>query len=147
MLTGFNTDFRYKGTVYHVQTEDNGTSNPVIVTLLYKGGAILASRKTSYADILKFNKLEKVVREIMEEQHKQVIKDLVAGKFSSREGQVSQSDIPASVKASVPSVKTKAEHGAETEEEAVERSLEEKGLDTEILDYLASEDDQGEKGD
>ncbi len=141
MLTGFNTDFRYKGTVYHVQTEDNGTSNPVIVTLLYKGGAILASRKTSYADILKFNKLEKVVREIMEEQHKQVIKDLVAGKFSVKEEQVSKPDIPAPSPGPGPVVKTKADHGAETAQEARERSLEEKGLDTEILDYLASEDD------
>ena len=83
----------------------------------------------------------------MEEQHKQVIKDLVAGKFSSKAGQVSQADMPAPAKASGPSVKTKAQHGNETEEEAVKRSLEEKGLDTEILDYLASEDDQGEKGD
>ncbi len=146
MLTGFNTDFRYKGTVYHVQTEDNGTSNPVIVTLLYKGGAILAARKTSYADILKFDKLEKVVREIMEEQHKQVIKDLVAGKFLSKEGQVSKPDMPALVPVSSPAVKTKAEHGTETVEEALERALKEKGLDTEILDYLESEDDGDKKG-
>ncbi len=95
MLTGFNTDFRYKGTVYHVQTEDNGLSNPVIVTLLYRGGAILASRKTSYADILKFNKLEQVVREIMEEQHKQVIKDLVAGQFAAKEENLPKPEMPA----------------------------------------------------
>ncbi len=82
MLTGFNTDFKYKGIVYHVQTEDNGINNPTIITLLYQGGAILASRKVSYADILKFEKLEVVVRELMENQHKQVIKDLIAGKFS-----------------------------------------------------------------
>src|SRR5512143_3961272 len=87
MLTGFNTDFKYKGVVYHVQTEDTGRNNPTIVTLLYQGGAILASRKTSYADIIKFEKLDKVVRELMEEQHKQVIRDLVSGKFERQEGQ------------------------------------------------------------
>ncbi|MGC2424661.1 MAG: hypothetical protein WA666_09940 [Nitrospirota bacterium] len=141
MLTGFNTDFRYKGTVYHVQTEDNGLSNPVIVTLLYRGGAILASRKTSYADILKFNKLEQVVREIMEEQHKQVIKDLVAGQFTAKEENISKPDVPAPDLSAGTSVKTKAEHKDETAEEARERPLEEKGLDSEILDYLASEDD------
>jgi hypothetical protein len=141
MLTGFNTDFRYKGTVYHVQTEDNGVGNPVIVTLLYRGGAILASRKTSYADILKFNKLEKVVREIMEEQHKQVIKDLVAGSFTLKEEKLPDSDMPAPSLSAAPAVKTRAEHRAKTAEEAGERPLEEKGLDSEILDYLASEDD------
>jgi cobalamin biosynthesis protein CbiG len=141
MLTGFNTDFRYKGTVYHVQTEDNGLSNPVIVTLLYRGGAILASRKTSYADILKFNKLERVVREIMEEQHKQVIKDLVAGQFTAKEENISNPDMPVPDLSAAPLVKTKAEHKAETAEEAKERPLEERGLDREILDYLASEDD------
>ena len=141
MLTGFNTDFRYKGTVYHVQTEDNGLRNPVIVTLLYRGGAILASRKTSYADILKFNKLEQVVREIMEEQHKQVIKDLVAGQFAAKEENLPNPDMPAPDLNAAPAVKTKAEHKAETAEEARERPLEERGLDSEILDYLASEDD------
>jgi hypothetical protein len=141
MLTGFNTDFRYKGTVYHVQTEDNGLNNPVIVTLLYRGGAILASRKTSYGDILKFNKLEQVVREIMEEQHKQVIKDLVAGQFTAKEENLSSPDMPAPDLNAAPAVKTKAEHKAETAEEARERPFEERGLDREILDYLASEDD------
>ena len=44
MITGFNTDVKYKGVVYHVQTEDKGTANPLIETLIYKGGEILGSR-------------------------------------------------------------------------------------------------------
>jgi hypothetical protein len=47
MVPGFNTDFKYRGETYHVQTEDNGLANPVVVTLLYHKGAILASRRTS----------------------------------------------------------------------------------------------------
>jgi hypothetical protein len=119
MLTGFNTDFKYKGTVYHVQTEDNGINNPTIITLLYQGGAILASRKTSYGDILKFEKLEMVVKELMENQHKQVIKDLIAGKFV-RPGEKMEPEKP------------------EPEPEAEENNA--KTLDDVILDYLASED-------
>lgn len=115
MLTGFNTDFKYKGTVYHVQTEDNGMNNPTIITLLYEGGAILASRKTSYGDILKFEKLEMVVKELMEVQHKQVIKDLIAGKFA-KPGEKAEPEV------------------AEPEPEVA------KTLDDVILDYLASED-------
>jgi len=83
MLIGFNTDFRFQGKLFHVQTEDNGVQNPVIVTLLYHGGTILASRKLSYADIIKYEKLETVVRDLMENQHKQIIRDLVSGKVST----------------------------------------------------------------
>ncbi|MFZ3121795.1 MAG: hypothetical protein WA104_00255 [Thermodesulfovibrionales bacterium] len=45
MLVGYNNNVTYKGKVYHVQTEDSGLNNPVIVTLLYFKGTILASKK------------------------------------------------------------------------------------------------------
>ena len=61
MVVGFNHNFRYKGEVYHIQTEDSGVKSPNIVTLLYQGGTILGSKKTSYADIAKVDNLEKVV--------------------------------------------------------------------------------------
>ncbi len=51
MITGFNQDVSYKGTVYHVQTEDRGKGNPLIETLIYVGGEIVASRRTSYEDL------------------------------------------------------------------------------------------------
>ena len=50
MITGFNTDVKYRGVVYHVQTEDKGPQNPLIETLIYKGGEILGSRRLPYAD-------------------------------------------------------------------------------------------------
>ena len=124
MLTGFNTDFRYKGTVYHVQTEDNGVGNPYIVTLLYKGGAILASRKTSYADIIKSEYLEKVVMDLMKQQHKQVVKDLIGGKLGpvedTRDTGVKDTEGPGPA-------------GAADAD---------KGLDSIILDYLSGLDDR-----
>jgi hypothetical protein len=81
MLTGYNTDFKFQGKIYHVQTEDGGLNSPSITSLLYYQGAILASRKTSYADIIKADCLEEVVREIMMEQHRQMIRDLMHGKL------------------------------------------------------------------
>ncbi len=132
MLTGFNTDFKYKGIVYHVQTEDNGINNPVIVTLLYQGGAILASKKTSYSDIIKSEHLETVVKELMEHQHKQIIKDLVAAKF----GPVPEGP--------------KQEKKEQSKEEKVKSEagpfgagiISAKSLDEVILDYLSSEEDK-----
>jgi len=83
MLTGYNTDFKFQGKVYHCQTEDGGAGSPFITSLLYFQGAILASRKTSYADILKADCLDEVVRELMMEQHKQMIRDLMQGKLNA----------------------------------------------------------------
>lgn len=81
MVVGFNHNFKYNGTVYHIQTEDGGLGSPNIVTLLYHGGTILASRKTSYADILKADHLEKVVEDLMKEQHKEMLRNLRSGEF------------------------------------------------------------------
>ncbi|PNU19664.1 hypothetical protein C2E25_11205 [Geothermobacter hydrogeniphilus] len=84
MIVGFNHNFRYKGELYHVQTEDGGLKSPTIVTLLYCGGTILASQKTSYADITKVDNLGQVVEDLMKEQHKEMLRRLKDGEFDDR---------------------------------------------------------------
>jgi hypothetical protein len=81
MVVGFNHNFRYKGEVYHIQTEDSGVKSPNIVTLLYQGGTILASKKTSYADISKVDNLGQVVEGLMKEQHKDMLRGLKSGEY------------------------------------------------------------------
>lgn len=81
MVVGFNHNFRYQGEVYHVQTEDSGLKNPHIITLLYRGGTILASKKTSYADIARVDNLDQVVEDLMKEQHKEMLRRLKDGEF------------------------------------------------------------------
>jgi hypothetical protein len=84
MVVGFNHNVKYRGDIFHIQTEDSGLANPHIITLLYRGGTILASKKTSYADIIKMENLEKVVEELMKEQHKAMLRNLKAGLFDER---------------------------------------------------------------
>ena len=84
MVLGYNHNVMYKGEIFHVQTEDSGVTNPHIITLLYRGGAILSSKKTSYADILKMDKLQVVVEELMKEQHKEMMRRLKAGDFDEK---------------------------------------------------------------
>lgn len=81
MVVGFNHNFKYKGVVYHVQTEDSGIKNPHFITLLYREGTILASKKTSYADIIKVDNLEQVVEDMMKEQHQGMLRRLKNGEF------------------------------------------------------------------
>jgi hypothetical protein len=81
MVVGFNHNFLYKNEMFHVQTEDGGLKSPNIITLLYRGGTILASKKTSYADITKIDHLDQVVEELMKEQHKDMLRRLKDGEF------------------------------------------------------------------
>ena len=80
MITGFNTDVKYRGVVYHVQTEDKGTANPLIETLIYKGGEILGSRRLPYADLVKPGD-EASITKLMEDQHKGIIMDVKKGRY------------------------------------------------------------------
>ncbi len=156
MLTGYNTDFKFQGKIYHVQTEDGGTASPYITSLLYYQGAILASRKTSYADILKADCLDEVVRDLMMEQHKQMIRDLMQGRLdlnnapheaayhapsASKEVKIE----PAKAEATKPEAAKPAPPAPPKKETpAVEEK--DKSLDDIILDFLAQEQrDRNEK--
>jgi len=84
MIVGYNHNVSYRGSGFHVQTEDSGPKKPQLVTLLYHGGTIISSQKTSYADIIKVDKLEKVVEDLAKEQHKGMLKKLTRGEFDER---------------------------------------------------------------
>jgi hypothetical protein len=109
----------YKGVVFHVQTEDSGLSNPHITTLLYREGTIIASKKTSYADIIKIESLESVVEDLMKEQHKDMLRRLKNGEFDSRIPGFAQPS-PLETNAAGPSPESEG-----------------KPLDDVLLDYLA----------
>jgi hypothetical protein len=85
VITGFNTDVKHRGLVYHVQTEDKGKDNPLIETLIYKGGEILASRRLPYSELVKDRDPEKAISSLMEEQHKAMILEVKKGKFAPPE--------------------------------------------------------------
>ncbi len=85
MLGGFNTNINYKGEVFHIQTEDSGLRNPVITTLLYRGGVIVASKKTSYKELLEghIHPPKEKIRELMTAQHKEMIRELLSGRLDT----------------------------------------------------------------
>ena len=79
MLSGFNTNLRHRGVLFHVQTEDSGCANPHIISHLFHGGNILVSRKSDYRSMLATENLEAAVRETMEAQHKAMMRSLITG--------------------------------------------------------------------
>ncbi len=93
MITGFNTDVRYRGLVYHVQTEDKGPENPLIETLIYKGGEILGSRRLPYQDVVSDLDDEAAISRLMEDQHKGMIMEVKRGRFDPAGDQTVMEDL------------------------------------------------------
>ncbi len=81
MLTGFNNNVTYKNNVYHVQTEGGGPDNPFITTHIYLKGAIVASERNRYEHIEDKETLDQTVMQLMERQHKNMIRSLLSGRF------------------------------------------------------------------
>lgn len=80
MLTGFNTDIEHDGVVYHVQTEDKGLSSPLILSLVYSGGAILASKRSPYQDLIDAGFDEAVLADRLKRQHRLICAAIAAGR-------------------------------------------------------------------
>jgi hypothetical protein len=95
VITGYNTDVRHGNRVFHVQTEDKGLSNPKIETLIYVGGEILDSYRSSYEEMVAdgAHVEESVIQGRMDEQHKAIIRDIKNGKYDTTPGEVAETQI------------------------------------------------------
>jgi hypothetical protein len=94
---GFNHNLRYRGRVFHVQTEDSGPGYARLYTHLFYEGTILSSKKQHYEPTA----AEDAVRLLMQQLHKAMIKELthgghdpqIAAFFASR-GEPAALDVP-----------------------------------------------------
>lgn len=81
VITGFNTDIEFQGVTYHVQTEDKGVETPLILSLVYDRGTILASKRSPYDDLLIGTFSEKELIERLNRQHKLICAAVSAGRI------------------------------------------------------------------
>src|SRR5215831_6991843 len=131
VITGYNTDVKHNNRVFHIQTEDKGESTPYVESLVYVGGEILATRKTSYAALLRSGRDDKAVQELMEQQHRTMIAAIQRGRFDGPDGSLR---VPEGMSAT-----EDAEQTATSSETAEPAASSDRTLDQVILDYLASE--------
>ncbi|MDY6849099.1 MAG: hypothetical protein SV239_08260 [Thermodesulfobacteriota bacterium] len=165
MVVGFNHNVRYKGELYHVQTEDGGLKKPQIITHLYRAGSILSSKRVSYADITRVENLARVVEELMKEQHKEMLRRLRNGDFDEaileRFGEnsstlaqfptVVENNVPAASDTTARAVEVRRETMVQSQETAAltediktseARSPKELSLDDLVLSYLTGGEDK-----
>jgi hypothetical protein len=81
MVSGYNHNVKYQGEVFHVQTEDSGLQNPHIKTHVFIGGTIVATERQSYAELVGREDLRAHLTELMQAQHKAVLKELIHGAY------------------------------------------------------------------
>ena len=79
-ILGFNHNVRYRGLVFHVQTEDSGVASPHLFTHLFHTGVIVSTRKLVYDA----GSAEESIKSLMQAQHKAVLKDLRRGHFDDK---------------------------------------------------------------
>jgi hypothetical protein len=95
VITGFNTDIEHGGVVYHVQTEDKGLASPLILSLVYVGGAILASKRTPYEDLIADGFNEEVLAQRLQRQHRLICAAVNAGRLDDLKRMGSRLDVTA----------------------------------------------------
>lgn len=79
-ILGFNHNVRYRGLVFHVQTEDSGVASPHLFTHLFHAGVIVSTRKLVYDA----GSAEESIKSLMQAQHKAALKDLRRGHFDDK---------------------------------------------------------------
>jgi hypothetical protein len=79
-ILGYNHNIKYRGVVFHVQTEDSGLLNPHLFTHLFHEGVIVSTRKLVYDA----GSNEEAIKALMQAQHKAVMKDLKKGVFDEK---------------------------------------------------------------
>lgn len=80
MVTGFNTDIKHNGVVYHIQTEPRKEGG--VETTVYVRGAVIHSYKTSHLDFTKSPEYtDEKMKKVLEDQHRQIIARIRAGEI------------------------------------------------------------------
>jgi hypothetical protein len=94
VITGYNTDIEFEGVTYHVQTEDKGVARPVILSLVYDRGTILASKRLPYDDLLDGDLDEGVLAARLHRQHKLICAAIQAGRIEDLKKMAARESAP-----------------------------------------------------
>jgi len=95
VIAGFNTDITFEGVTYHVQTEDKGLNNPLIISLVYLGGKVVASKSSKYRDIIADKFDEEILAERLKRQHRLICAAIQVGRIEELKQMTAKNSIEA----------------------------------------------------
>ena len=108
MISGFNTDVEFDDVVYHVQTEDKGQKSRLLLTLVYDGGTILASKRVKYDDLTTADLEPDALAERLQRQHQLICGAVKAGRLNDLKTMAAKDRGAAAKAVSEPSVQAPA---------------------------------------
>jgi hypothetical protein len=75
-VSGLNDNLEFMGRQLHIQTENAGIPATRIVTQVFCGGRVILSRKTDHPSIMGDSGAIANIRDLMNSQHLQIIKEI-----------------------------------------------------------------------
>jgi len=81
-MGGYNTRVEYRGETFIVQTQDKGLGAQYIESLIYRSGQLLASKRAFYSAFAEEPDLRDRIERMMEEQHKDILGQIVEGRYA-----------------------------------------------------------------
>ncbi|MBC8073240.1 MAG: hypothetical protein IAG13_33265 [Deltaproteobacteria bacterium] len=76
---GYNHDVRYRGRLFHVQSEVSTGRRPLACTQLFVGGTVLATERNPIVEAMTHDDIDAMLRS----QHKAVLRELCRGTFDA----------------------------------------------------------------
>jgi hypothetical protein len=83
-LGGYNHNVLYQERMFHAQTEDSGLERTRIFTHLFHDGAVVETLRMDYGHLTKDEDEAERVRQLMQQQHKQVLRRLKTGELDKQ---------------------------------------------------------------
>jgi len=119
VITGFNTDIEHEGVIYHVQTEDKGLDTPIILSLVYAGGTILASKRSPYEDLIAEGFSDEALADRLKRQHRLICAAIHSGRIDDLKrmtGRHKEAPVPEETVAEAPEEQDEVKASAPVEE-------------------------------
>jgi hypothetical protein len=91
-VSGLNDNLEFMGRQLHIQTENTGLPPTRIVTQVFCGGRVILSRKTDHTSIMDDSGSIVNMRDLMNSQHHQIIKE-IKDKLVQLQAEISQQDL------------------------------------------------------
>jgi len=83
-LQGVNEDIKYKGIVFHIQTEDMGKETALMVSTIFYKGRVVIRDEIDYSNMLSEEVTKEKLGNIMKELHKKMKTELLKGCYDER---------------------------------------------------------------
>jgi hypothetical protein len=94
MVQGLNENVKYKGNLFHIQTEDMGREKAMMVCTLFYKGMVIERKEVNYSEIIKKGIKREKFNLVLEMLHNNVKRALLEGSYDDKIKEIVEEDFP-----------------------------------------------------